>query len=65
MRVTPRLCNLQHNEILRSKLQKKLNNNLLLFATLRSHLQRVTCPLQPAFQRTVVIMAQVGEMIAF
>ena len=55
-RVTPLLFNVQSKEKLRSKLQKKLNN-LLLFATLRSQLQRVTWLLHPALQRIVAIMA--------
>ena len=55
-RLTPLLFNVQSKEKLRSKLQKKLNN-LLLFATLRSQLQRVTCLLHSALQRTVAIMA--------
>ena len=59
VRITPCLCNLLRNKKLRSKLQKKLNN-ILLFATLRSQLQCVTYPLQPALQRSVTIMAQVG-----
>ena len=61
VRVTPLLYNLQRNKKLRSKLLKKLNN-ILLFATLRSQLQCVKIyPLQRILQRTVAIMAQVGE----
>ena len=61
--VTPHFCNLQQKNREASCIKKL--NNLLLFATLRRQLERVTCPLQPALQRTVAITAQVGEIIAF